>query len=73
VLDIFHHVVRRLGVPADIEQLHDVAIGREKSQLLDLASEQRPIDAAAVKVELDGDLAAGRAIDAGPPRRTLRA
>ena len=49
VLDVLHHVVRRLGVPADVEELHDVAIGRKEAQLLDFARQQRPIDAAAVQ------------------------
>ena len=27
LLDILHDVIRRIGIPADIEQLHDVTIG----------------------------------------------
>ena len=37
VLEVFHHVVGRLGIPADVEQLHHVTIGRQKDQLFDLA------------------------------------
>ncbi|MCU0875139.1 MAG: hypothetical protein MUE50_22630, partial [Pirellulaceae bacterium] len=53
VLHVLHHVVRRFGMPADIQQLDHIAIGRQEHQLFDLARQQRPIQAAAVQVELD--------------------
>ena len=66
MLDQLHDVIRRIGGPADLQELHDVAISREEAELFDFAVEQRPIDAAAVGVEFDRDLAARVAIDAGP-------
>ena len=66
VLDVLHHVVRRVGVPADVEQLHHVAVGRKEDQLLDLAREERPVEPAAVRVELDRHPAAGVAVDRHP-------
>ncbi len=62
LLDVLHHVVRRLGIPADFEQLHHVAVGRKECQLLDLAREHRPIEPALVGVELDRHLAARVAV-----------
>ena len=66
MLDVLHHVVRRIGIPAHVEQLHHVAIGREEGQLLDFARQQRPVQAAAMRVELDRHLPAGVVIDRHP-------
>ena len=51
VLHVLHHVVRRIGFPADLEELHDVAIGEEIAKLLHLAGEAGPVDAAAAGVD----------------------
>ncbi len=69
MLQVLHHVVGRLRIPTHIQQLDDVAIGGEKHQLLHLAREQRPVNAAAVGVELDRDRARRCS---GPRRPRLR-
>ena len=37
IFDEIHHVIGRLGIPTDIQQLHHVAIGGEKDEFFDLA------------------------------------
>ena len=53
VFHVFHHVIGRIGIPPNIQQLHDVPIGRKENQLFHLARQQRPIQPATVDVELD--------------------
>ena len=71
-LEILHDVVRRVGAPADAEQLDHVAIGEQEGELFDLTGQERPIETAPVGVELDRHATAGVAID-GHPDLAVRA
>src|SRR4029079_6320959 len=66
LLDVLHHIVRRVRIPAHVEQLHDIAIGREERQLLDFARQNGPVQTTRMRVELDRDLAAGGSIERYP-------
>ncbi len=44
VLHVLHDVIRRVGLPPDLEQLHDVAVGEEVAEFLDFAGERRPVE-----------------------------
>jgi len=65
-LEVLHHVVRRVGVPTHVEQLHHVAIGRQKCQLFDFVRQQRPVEPPSMGVKLDGHLAPGGSVDGNP-------
>ena len=58
-VQVLHNVVGRLGIPAHPEQLDDVSVGEEKGQFFDLAAQERPVQPAAMGVELDGHPPAG--------------
>ena len=66
VFKVFHHVVRRLSIPTDGQELHDVPIGKQKRQLLDLAAQQGPIEPTTMGVELDRNTAARISLDGKP-------
>jgi len=66
VLHVLHHIVGRIGIPADVEQLYDVAIGGKKNELLDFARQERPIDSATMLEKFNRDLATGVLIDRNP-------
>ena len=66
VLEILHHIVRRFGVPTDIQQLHDVAIRGEKDELLDFSRQQRPVQRVAVREKLNRHMPAGGLIQRYP-------
>ena len=40
LLDILHDIVGRLAVPTHVEELHDVAIGRQEAELFDLSRQE---------------------------------
>ena len=65
-LEILHYVVGRSRIPADGEQLDDIAIGEEEGEFFDLAAQERPIEPAAMGVEFDRHAAAGIAFDGYP-------
>ena len=66
VLHVLHHVVRRLGFPTDLQQLHHVAVVEEVAEFLDLAGQGGPIRTAAPRVVFDRDLATAVAVHGNP-------
>ena len=48
MLQVLHDVVGGIGVPADADQLDHVSVGEQEGELLDLAGEERPVQAAAM-------------------------
>src|SRR5271157_4545960 len=65
-LHVIHHVVGRGRVPADGEELDDVAVGEQIAELFHLAGEQRPVEPGAAVEELDHHPTTAVAVD-GPP------
>ena len=65
-LHVIHHVVGRGRVPADGEELDDVAVGEQIAELFHLAGEQRPVEPAAAVEELDHHPATAVAVDSAP-------
>src|SRR5208283_910208 len=53
-------------VPADGEELDDVAVGEQIAELFDLAGKQRPVEPAAAVEELDHHPATAVAVDSAP-------
>ncbi|MGC4002028.1 MAG: hypothetical protein QM811_02315 [Pirellulales bacterium] len=66
VVEVLHYVIRRRRVPADIQQLNDVPIGREVCQFFDFAGQQRPISPGLRREELNRHAAIRRAIERDP-------
>ena len=54
-----HHVERRVGVPADVEEVHHPALAHHFDELSDLPLQERPVQPLEAGEELDGDLTTG--------------
>ena len=61
-----HHVKWGIAVPADFQDLNDVAIGRKLNQILHFVAQKRPIHAPAMKKKLDRDRSSGVQIPSDP-------
>ena len=66
LLQVLHDVVRRIGIPSHADQLNHVTVGKQEGELFDLARQQRPVEAAAMGIELDGNPSAGVALNGYP-------
>ena len=66
IFDVLHHVVRRIRVPANRENLHDIPVRGKRNKVFHFAREKLPINSAPMQVKLDRYPPAGILIRTDP-------